>query len=118
MSETISAEAIEAAMEVFYRYGYPKLAEAERAFAEAQTRAALEAAAPHMQVAALMSGVQRDIEAVKTMAEVLVDHQRQNSSSCLCGWAKLGHSHSEHQAEALSAAGFGLTPNPYRSQDV
>ncbi len=44
----------------------------------------------------------------KTMAEVLVDHQRQNSSSCLCGWAKLGHSHPEHQAAALSAAGFGL----------
>lgn len=42
-----------------------------------------------------------------TMAEVLVDHQRQNSSSCLCGWAKLGHSHPEHQAAALSAAGFG-----------
>lgn len=43
----------------------------------------------------------------KTMAEVLVEHQRHNASSCLCGWAKLGHSHPEHQAAALTAAGFG-----------
>jgi hypothetical protein len=45
---------------------------------------------------------------VKTMAEVLTEHQRQNSSSCLCGWSKLGHSHPEHQASMLTAAGFGL----------
>lgn len=42
------------------------------------------------------------------MAEVLTEHQRRNASSCLCGWAKLGHSHPEHQAAALTAAGFGL----------
>lgn len=41
------------------------------------------------------------------VAEVLVKHQRQNASSCLCGWAELGHSHPEHQAEQLTAAGFG-----------
>jgi hypothetical protein len=41
------------------------------------------------------------------MAEALVAHQRQSSSSCLCGWAKLGYSHAGHQAEALTAAGFG-----------
>lgn len=43
----------------------------------------------------------------KTMAEVLIEHQRHNASSCLCGWAKLGRSHPEHQADALTAAGFG-----------
>jgi hypothetical protein len=42
------------------------------------------------------------------MAEVLTEHQRQNASSCLCGWAKLGHSHPEHQEAMLAAAGFGL----------
>jgi hypothetical protein len=41
------------------------------------------------------------------MAEVLTAHQRQNSSSCLCGWSELGKSHPEHQAGVLSAAGFG-----------
>jgi hypothetical protein len=41
------------------------------------------------------------------MAEVLAAHQRQNSSSCLCGWAELGRSHPAHQAAALTAAGFG-----------
>jgi hypothetical protein len=44
---------------------------------------------------------------VKTMADVLVAHQRHNSMSCLCGWAKLGHSHPEHQEAMLSTAGFG-----------
>jgi hypothetical protein len=43
----------------------------------------------------------------QSMTEILVAHQRQNSSSCLCGWSKLGHSHPEHQADALTAAGFG-----------
>lgn len=45
--------------------------------------------------------------AAKTMTDTLVDHQRQNASSCLCGWAELGKSHPEHQAAALAAAGFG-----------
>lgn len=85
-------------------------------YARERARQVLEAAAPYMQLEELLAGVQRDIDAVKTMTEVLVDHQRQNSSGCLCGWAKLGHSHPEHQAEALNAAGFGQTNNPYRSQ--
>lgn len=41
------------------------------------------------------------------MVDVLVDHQRQNAGSCLCGWSKLGYSHPEHQAEMLANAGFG-----------
>lgn len=41
------------------------------------------------------------------MTDVLVKHQRQNASSCLCGWSELGKSHPAHQAAALSAAGFG-----------
>ena len=41
------------------------------------------------------------------IAEVLVAHQRQNSSSCLCGWAVLGWSHAVHQEDMLTAAGFG-----------
>ncbi len=43
----------------------------------------------------------------KSMEEVLIEHQRQSTDSCLCGWAKLGHSHPAHQAAALAAAGFG-----------
>lgn len=41
------------------------------------------------------------------MADVLVVHQRQNASSCLCGWSELGKSHPAHQAASLSAAGVG-----------
>lgn len=44
---------------------------------------------------------------MKTVTDVLIDHQRQSSSACLCGWSKLGHSHPAHQAEALTAAGYG-----------
>ncbi|MDQ1053190.1 hypothetical protein QE394_001118 [Arthrobacter sp. SORGH_AS 212] len=44
---------------------------------------------------------------MKTIAEVLIEHQRQSSSACLCGWSELGRSHPGHQAAALSAAGFG-----------
>jgi len=41
------------------------------------------------------------------MTDVLVAHQRQNSSGCLCSWAELGKSHPEHQTAMLTAAGFG-----------
>lgn len=37
--------------------------------------------------------------------EVLVAHQRQGSQYCLCGWGELGHSHPEHVARELEAAG-------------
>lgn len=36
---------------------------------------------------------------------VLVAHQRRDATSCLCGWANLGHSHAEHVAEVLDQAG-------------
>jgi hypothetical protein len=39
-----------------------------------------------------------------TTREVLIAHQRQNAGSCLCGWAKLGYAHAEHQAKAIMAA--------------
>ena len=50
----------------------------------------------------------------KTMEDVLMEHQRQNERSCLCGWAELGKSHPEHQAAALTAAGFGLVADAKR----
>jgi len=37
---------------------------------------------------------------------LLVEHQRLNSRSCLCGWDKLGASHPAHQVEQLAAAGL------------
>lgn len=43
------------------------------------------------------------------MEGILIAHQRQNASSCLCGWSELGKSHAAHQAAALTAAGFGPT---------
>jgi len=36
------------------------------------------------------------------IADALTAHQRQNSSSCLCGWAELGKSHPAHQAAVLA----------------
>lgn len=58
-------------------------------------KAALEAAAPLI----LARPVSDAVEAV------LIAHQRQSSSACLCGWAKLGMSHPGHQAAMLNAAG-------------
>jgi hypothetical protein len=46
------------------------------------------------------------MSAPTTAAEVLVVHQRRNASSCLCGWAELGRSHANHQADALREAGL------------
>lgn len=44
---------------------------------------------------------------VEAAAElVLVDHQRPNFRSCLCGWDALGKSHPQHQAAMLAAAGL------------
>lgn len=37
------------------------------------------------------------------IAAVLTAHQRQDAQHCLCGWGKLGHSHAEHQADAVIA---------------
>ena len=38
------------------------------------------------------------------MVATLVEHQRRDSESCLCGWDKLGSSHAAHQADAIFAA--------------
>lgn len=43
-------------------------------------------------------------DALDAVETVLIAHQRQSPSHCLCGWSKLGHSHPRHQAEALLAA--------------
>ena len=39
---------------------------------------------------------------------ILIAHQRQDTSSCLCGWSELGKSHPGHQAAMLHTEGFGL----------
>lgn len=36
--------------------------------------------------------------------QVLVDHQRRDAGSCICGWSKWGHSHSEHVWRMLKLA--------------
>jgi hypothetical protein len=35
------------------------------------------------------------------IAAVLTLHQRRDSQHCLCGWGQLGHSHADHQADAV-----------------
>lgn len=37
---------------------------------------------------------------------ILVEHQRRDIESCLCGWAELGKSHPMHQAIMLREAGL------------
>ena len=44
-------------------------------------------------------------EAVEAAEWVLIEHQRQSNSACLCGWSELGRSHPGHQAAMLKAAG-------------
>jgi hypothetical protein len=36
--------------------------------------------------------------------QVLVNHQRLDAGSCVCGWSKLGASHCEHQWRMLKLA--------------
>jgi hypothetical protein len=44
-------------------------------------------------------------EAVEAAGGVLVHHQRNDITSCMCGWSELGKSHAVHQAQlALEAA--------------
>lgn len=40
----------------------------------------------------------------EVFVEVLVRHQPTSSSGCICGWAKLGHSHPEHVADIYEVA--------------
>lgn len=37
---------------------------------------------------------------------ILIDHQRMDSSSCLCGWGELGRSFAGHQVAKLREAGL------------
>jgi hypothetical protein len=55
----------------------------------------------------LHTGAAEGSRLMSGMEDVLMAHQRQNSSSCLCGWSELGKSHPAHQAAMLAAAGFG-----------
>ena len=58
--------------------------------------------------------------AIKAMAEVLADHQFMYHSfngvtqkrylACSCGETPLAGDHPTHLAEALTVAGFGVTP--------
>ena len=52
--------------------------------------------------------------------DVLMTHQRRDSSSCLCGWSDLGKSHPEHVAAALEQAGALRTDDraPVTSEGV
>lgn len=52
-----------------------------------------------------------------SVVEVLVAHQRQGSSACLCGPMRLGSSHAQHQADALAAAGL-LASGPTRESEA
>lgn len=47
-----------------------------------------------------------------TPLDVLIAHQRQDISSCQCGWSELGHSFCQHQIDALNAAGFVTVRKP------
>jgi hypothetical protein len=43
------------------------------------------------------------------IARALTLHQRRNSQHCICGWGQLGHSHADHQADAVIRE-LGLPP--------
>jgi hypothetical protein len=45
---------------------------------------------------------------------ILVDHQRLDIRSCLCGWAELGRLHAGHQAAMLREAGLLAGPAAVR----
>jgi hypothetical protein len=46
-------------------------------------------------------------ETVDQAAEmVLIRHQRQDRSGCVCGWSELGRSHPGHQVRMLREAGL------------
>jgi hypothetical protein len=45
-------------------------------------------------------------DVLKRATDVLVEHQRYDIGSCLCGWNPLGASHAMHQAEKLREAGL------------
>jgi len=35
------------------------------------------------------------------IARVMILHQRRGGTLCVCGWGQLGHSHADHQADAV-----------------
>ena len=48
----------------------------------------------------------------RIVVAVLTSHQRQTAQHCLCGWGQLGHSHPEHQADAVIRE-IGLIRDPF-----
>lgn len=48
-----------------------------------------------------------DREVRDAVATILTIHQR-HKGGCLCGWHVLGHSHAQHQADAIAGAGLLL----------
>lgn len=92
----IPLEAVEAAAKAMVRISqWEDVAEGSKMQLRADARLALEAAAPYILVGTVDGAVE----------SILIDHQRQSSSACLCGWSKLGLSHPGHQAAMLNAAG-------------
>jgi hypothetical protein len=43
---------------------------------------------------------------LEVVERILVQHQRRDIASCICGWAELGKSHPAHQAAMLRDAGL------------
>jgi hypothetical protein len=41
----------------------------------------------------------------KSVAQILIDHQRMDCEACLCGWTELGTSHAGHVESILRQAG-------------
>lgn len=50
--------------------------------------------------------------------EVLIAHQRTNTSGCHCGGVRLGGSHAEHLLEQLLDAGLLVVAKPERLIDI
>jgi len=40
----------------------------------------------------------------EVLVNVLIYHQRESISGCICGWSVLGASHAEHVADVYEAA--------------
>lgn len=49
---------------------------------------------------------ERDNPDARGAEAILVEHQRMDAGSCLCGWSELGKSHPGHQVAMLREAGL------------
>jgi hypothetical protein len=47
----------------------------------------------------------------ETAEVILIEHQRRDYRSCLCGWAELGKSFARHQVAMLRQAGLLIDVN-------